>query len=141
MEVEVNTWAVLAAAVSSFVVGMIWYAPTVFGEKWRVLIKMDKSEMKKGPGGQAWALTVAGALLQAYILAHVTYLASQYFIDRSWMSVALTTAAWMWAGFQLSMLVTHDSFEKRPLKLTMLNAGNQLATLMAMGLVIGWIGL
>ncbi len=141
MEVEINVWAVLAATVASFVVGMIWYSPQVFGERWRKLIKMDKKVMDKGPEPSAWLLTVAGALLQAFVLAHVTYLSSQFFTDYSWMQAALSSAFWMWAGFQLSMILTHDSFEQRPLTLSILTAGNQLATLLAMGLVIGLLEL
>ena len=141
MDVEVNVWAVVAATLSSFGVGMVWYAPQVFGERWRKLIKMEKATMKKGPGGQAWALTVLAAALQAFILAHVTYLSATFFTDYSWMQAALTSALWMWAGFQLSMILTHDAFEQRPLSLSILTAGNQLATLLAMGLLIGWIGL
>jgi hypothetical protein len=136
MDVEINVWAVLAATVMSFVVGMIWYAPPVFGEIWRKLINMDKKTMQKGPEPSAWILTVFGAGLQAYVLAHVTYL-SFIFFGNSWMSSALTTSLWMWLGFQLSMALTHDAFEQRPLKLTMLTAGNQLATLLAMALAIG----
>ncbi|MCA9328421.1 DUF1761 domain-containing protein [Candidatus Saccharibacteria bacterium] len=141
MDVEINVWAVLAATVASFIVGMVWYAPQVFGERWRKLIKMDAKTMKKGPGTQAWVLTVVGALLQAFVLAHVTYLSSSFFTDYSWMGAALSSAFWMWLGFQLSMILTHDSFEQRPMALTVLTAGNQLATLLAMGLVIGWLGL
>lgn len=140
MEVQINLWAVLAAALASFAVGFVWYMPQVFGEMWRKLIKMDRKTMEKGPGSQAWVLTVVGALLQAYVLAHVTYLSFQYFGD-SWMNSALTSSFWMWIGFQLSMIFTHDSFEQRPFALTLLNTGNQLATLMTMGVVIGWIGL
>lgn len=141
MEVEVNIWAVLLATVSSFAVGFVWYLPSVFGEQWRKLIKMDKKTMDKGPANSAWVLTVFAALLQAYVLAHVTYLTFSFFSGDSFLSSALTTAGWMWLGFQLTAFITHDSFERRPLRLTAINAGNQLATLLAMGLVIGWLGL
>lgn len=141
MDFEVNIWAVLVATAASFIVGMIWYAPQVFGERWRKLIKMDKKVMDKGPAPSAWVLTVVGALLQAYVLAHVTHLTSHFFEDYSWMQAALMSGFWMWAGFQLSMILTHDSFEQRPISLTILTAGNQLVTLMAMALAIGWIGL
>ena len=111
MEVEINVWAVVAAAVSSFVVGMIWYAPGVFGEKWRKLIKMDKKTMQKGPGGQAWALTVVGAFLQAFVLAYFTYVIYNFFEgDISWLNTSVMTAAMAWGGFQLAMVMTHDAF-------------------------------
>ncbi len=140
MDVQINLLGLLGAIIASFVVGGVWYSPGVMGEQWRKLIKMDKKTMEKGPGGKAWGLTVLGAALQAYVLAHVAYLSFRFF-DYSFMGAALSTAFWMWLGFQLSMLITHDSFEQRPLKLTAINAGNQLVTLLAMGLVIGWIGL
>lgn len=137
MKVEVNFLAVLLAAVSSFVVGAIWYSEGVFGAQWRELIKMDRKTMQKGPGGRAWALTVIAALLEAFVLAHITYMATRFYTDRSWMNVALTTAFWMWLGFQLSLVLTHDSFEQRRLKLTMMTAVHQLVSLMVMGVIIG----
>ena len=141
MEVEVNIWAVLLATLMSFVVGFVWYMPGVFGEQWRKLIKMDKKTMDRGPGTSAWIKTAVGALLQAYVLAHVTYLTYSFFNGTSYFESALTTAAWMWLGFQLTAFLTHDSFERRPTRLTAINAGNQLATLFAMAIVIGWLGL
>lgn len=138
MEVEVNYIAILLATLSSFGVGALWYSKMLFGEQWRMLIKMDKKTMEKGPAPSAWVLTVIAAFLEAFTLAHITYFAYTFFnADRSWMSVALTTAVWMWAGFQLSLLLTHDSFEQRPLKLTLLNAAHQLVTLVVMGIIIG----
>lgn len=138
MQVEVNFVAVLLAIASSFLVGGLWYSKMLFGEQWRVLIKMDKKTMKKGPAPKAWALTFFAAAIEAYVLAHMTYMVHGFFnAERGWMSVALTTAFWMWAGFQLSLLLTHDSFEQRPLKLTMINAAHQLTTLLVMGLIIG----
>lgn len=141
MDVEVNLLGVVVATLASFAVGMVWYAPGVFGEKWRKLIGMDKKIMNKGPGAQAWVLTIVGALLQAVVLAHVTYVSYNFFGgDMTWLMTALTTACLMWGGFQLSMILTHDSFEQRLPALTMLTAGNQFATLLAMGLAIGLIG-
>ena len=137
MNVEVNFLAIVLAMVSSFVVGAVWYSEGVFGAQWRELIKMHKKTMQKGPGGRAWVLTVVAAFLEAYVLAHVTYLAAMFFTDRSWMNVALTTAFWMWVGFQLSLVLTHDSFERRPLKLTIMTAAHQLVTLLVMGVIVG----
>ncbi|GAB2489384.1 DUF1761 domain-containing protein [Arenimonas alkanexedens] len=32
---EVNIWAVLAAALSGFVLGGLWYSPLLFGKAWQ----------------------------------------------------------------------------------------------------------
>jgi hypothetical protein len=139
MNVEVNLLAVGGAVLASFVVGFVWYLPAVFGEQWRHMIRMDKKTMNKGPSPRAWLFTLVAALLQAYVLAYVTYIAHTFFANQSWLVSAVTTALILWVGMQLAVLLTHDSFEQRRLKLTAITAGNQLATLLAMALVIGLI--
>ncbi|MEK7471695.1 MAG: DUF1761 domain-containing protein [Patescibacteria group bacterium] len=138
MEVEVNIWGVLGAFVASMVVGSIWYAKPVFGRTWMKLVGLSDKQMKAG-GFKPFVKMVPAALLQAFVLAHATFLSAYFFTDSSWMESALSTAFWMWAGFQLTAFMTHDAFEQRPTKLTVINAGNQLFTLLAMGLVIGWL--
>lgn len=139
MEVEVNFWAVLAAMASSMVVGSIWYAKGVFGKEWMRLTKVDPS---KGRASDIWKpmlITVVASLVTAYVLAHVAYLSFKFF-DNSFLSASLQTAFWLWLGLTAARFITHDAFEGRPMKLTSLNIGNELVTLMAMGLVIGLIG-
>lgn len=138
MEVQVNYLAVFLAMLSSMVVGSIWYARSVFGNTW---IKLAKIDMKKDRGSvfKPLAMTAVVSLITAYVLAHVTYLSNQFF-HNSFMSAALGTAFWMWLGFTAARFITHDAFEGRPGKLTVLNIGNELVTLLAMGLVIGLLG-
>lgn len=137
MNVEVNFLAVVLAMLSSMVVGFIWYARPVFGNTWMKLAKV------RGDGSSVFkpiAITALASLVTAYVLAHVTYLSNQFF-QNSFLNDALMTAFWMWLGFTAARFVTHDAFESRPYKLTLLNIGNELVTFMAMGLVIGLIGL
>ena len=138
MEVQVNFWAVLAAMASSMVVGSIWYARSVFGDTW---IKLAKIDMKKdnGPVWKPIAITAVVSLITAYVLAHVAYLSNQFF-HHTFLQDAVTTAFWMWLGFTAARFITHDAFEGRPAKLTMLNIGNEFVTIMVMGIIIGTIG-
>ena len=138
MEVSVNYWAVLAAMVSSMVVGSIWYAMPVFGKTWAKLAKIDLTK-NKGSAWQPISLTVVMSLLTAYVLAHVSYLSNQFF-GNSFMQDALSTAFWMWLGFAAARIVVHDAFESRPAKLTLLTISHEFVTFMLMGLIIGWIG-
>lgn len=140
MEVSVNYWAVLLAAASSMVVGSIWYARGVFGNTWAKLAKVDMD--KKVSGGQMatlMGLTFVASLVTAYVLAHVTFLSNQFF-DNSYMQDALSTAFWLWLGFTAARILTHDLFEGRRKKLTLLTWGNELVTIMLMGVIIGWLG-
>jgi hypothetical protein len=137
MSVDINALAVLLAAVSSMVVGSVWYMPNVFGNAW---MKMTKSKMGKGasPSKMAWMYgsVFVASLLTAYILAHVAFL-SQRFFGNSFMSAALQTGFWLWLGFTAARLYVHDTFEERRKKLTVLNASHELVTIMVMALIIG----
>lgn len=138
MEVEVNYLAVLLAMLSSMVVGSVWYARGVFGSTW---IKLAKIDVKK-QGAPVWVPIVVAAivsLLTAYILAHVTFLSNKFF-GNSFLQDALTTAFWLWLGLVAARFVTHDAFEGRPWKLTLLNVAHELVTLLVMGMIIGLMG-
>jgi hypothetical protein len=126
------------AALSSFAVGMVWYAKPVFGSSWSKLTGMTENKAKAGMAPAMIKAGVAG-LLSAYVLAHVTYL-SFMLLGNSFLSSALTTAFWLWLGVAATTILVHDSFEQRPVNLTLINIGNQLATMLAMGLVIGLMG-
>jgi hypothetical protein len=139
MSVDVNMWAVLLAAVSSMVVGSLWYMPATFGNTWQKLSKVkmvDRSKMS--PGQMAWIYgsVFLASLVTAYVLAHVTFLANKYF-GNSFMSDALQTAFWLWLGFTAARLYVHDTFEMRRKKLTLLNATHELVTILVMALIIG----
>jgi hypothetical protein len=138
MEVHVNYWAVLAAMASSMVIGSIWYAQGVFGKAWIKLAKIDMSK-DKGSVARPIIVTLVVSLITAYVLAHVSYLSNQFF-HHSFLQDAVTTAFWLWLGLTAARFITHDAFEGRPYKLTLLNISHEFVTLMVMGLIIGAIG-
>lgn len=138
MEVEVNLWAVVAAMISSLVVGSIWYAMPVFGKTWAGLAGIDLTK-NRGSVAKPIAVTMVVSLITAYVLAHVAYLSNQFF-GNSFLQDSLTTAFWLWLGLTAARFITHDAFEGRPVKLTVINIGNEFVTIMVMGLVIGLIG-
>jgi hypothetical protein len=139
MDVLINYWGVIAAMASSMAVGSIWYSMSVFGKPWAKLAKVDMS----GKSGKSiWvplATTLVVSLITAYVLAHVAYLSNQFF-GNSFLQDAVTTAFWLWLGLTAARIITHDAFEGRPVKLTILNISHEFVTIMVMGLVIGLIG-
>lgn len=138
MDVEVNWLAVVLAMVASMVVGMVWYAKGVFGTQWMKLVGMTDKKAQAG-SGRAIGVTIVVSLITAYVLAHVSYLSNSFF-KNDFLQDALTTAFWMWLGFTAARVITHDAFEQRPTKLTALTISHEFVTFMAMGLVIGLIG-
>jgi hypothetical protein len=132
---HINYLAVIAATLSSMVVGSIWYTPKVFGNYW-----MKKAGVT--PSGRAsdatWpiVITVLVSFITAWVLAGASYL-SQFFYHGSFLLNALGTGGVLWAGFTAARFVTHDAFDRRPSGLTILNIAHELVTILVMALIIG----
>jgi hypothetical protein len=137
MEVQVSWLAVVLATISSMVVGSVWYLPKTFGNTWMKLAKVNPKKTSDR-GTRALVLTVFVSFITAYVLAHVTYLAHNFF-GNAFLYDALITAFWVWLGFTATRFMTHDAFEGRPAKLTAINIAHELVTLLVMGLVIGLV--
>lgn len=135
MDVEVSVVAILLAFASSMVVGSIWYAKSLFGSEWMRLVGLNDKKAKEGMA-KAFTPTIVAAFVEACLVAFITFLVHSFYEDMSWLAAALLTAVLLWL-VQAVAFITHDAFEQRPLKLTLINVGNQLATLVVMGLIIG----
>ncbi len=135
MDIQVNYLAILLAAISTMVVGAIWYTPQVFGNKWMQWAKLDKAELDKA-GPMPMVITFLVSLLTAYGMFHFIYISYQFF-GGSYLTIALQTAAWLWLSFTAARIITHDAFEGRRRKLTLLTISHELVTFMVMGLILG----
>lgn len=96
---------------------------------------MDEKKFEKG-AKRAPLITLFVTLVTAYVLAHFIYITHAFF-DNSYLQDALTTALWVWLGFVAARFVMHGAFEQKPEKLTLLNVGFELVSLLAMGFIIG----
>ena len=69
---EINFLAVLVAALSSFVVGFVWYNPKVFGTIWMNEIGMTEEKAKQGNMAKIFGLTFVFAFMLAFIMMPIT---------------------------------------------------------------------
>lgn len=63
-----NIYAVLVAALSSFVVGFIWYNPKVFGTIWMNETGMTEEKAQKGNMAKIFGLTFVYSAMLAFIM-------------------------------------------------------------------------
>ena len=136
--VPINYLAVFLAALSSMLVGAVWYMPPAFGRLWMKYsgVRPNRSNMTLTKRAWVYGSVFVASLVTAYVLAHVGYLANQYF-HNGFMQDVLGTAFWLWLGFTAARLYVHDTFEERRRKLTLLNAAHELATILVMAVIIG----
>ncbi|MDR2997780.1 MAG: DUF1761 domain-containing protein [Microbacterium sp.] len=132
---EINYWAVLLATVSSMVVGAIWYARPVMGDRWAKLAGVNLDQPARGP---LWPMitTVIVSFITAWVLAGAASI-SWHFYEGSYLWAAVATSVVLWAGFTAARFITHDAFEGRSTKLTTLNIAHELITVVVMALIIG----
>ena len=134
---EINIWAVILAALSSMVVGSVWYARPVFGTWWMKVARVEPTGKSVAP---LVIIALAVSLVSALVLAGAVAIA-QHFYGGSFLLNGVLTAVILWAGFTAARIITHDGFEGRPKLLTLLTIGHELVTFVIMGLIIGLFGL
>ena len=132
---DINYWAVLLATASSMVVGSIWYTPKVFGNYWMKAANVTPSG-NASDAIRPIILTVVVSFVTAWVLAGAAYIAWQFY-GGSFLANSVVTTIILWAGFTAARFVTHDGFDGRPARLTVLNVAHELVTLVVMALLIG----
>lgn len=128
---KLNYLAVLAAAVSAFLVGGIWYSPILFGNMWMRETGLDDERLRRrnvaAVFGASFVLSVIIALNLAAFLAGPP--------DLSWGMIAGALAGIGWVA--TAMAITY-LFEARSMKLFLINAGYHAVTFIVMGGIIGF---
>jgi len=137
MKIDINLWAVLLAGVSSMVIGMIYYADNVFGKQWKTLAKVDSKRFEKEMP-KVMPLMFVGALITAYVVAYFTFL-YQAFFHTGWLGAGVVTSLILWLGVAATTTYIHNVLDQRPSSLSAISLGNRLLSILAMGLIIGWL--
>lgn len=125
----INWLAVLAASISAFVVGGLWYGP-IFGKAW-----MSASGVTEDMMANRNQAKIFGG---AFILNVIMVVNLAMFIGPE-ANIAYGGAAGFFTGaFWVSaMLGVFFLFEGRPLKLYLINAGYATTALTLMGIILG----
>ena len=131
----INYIAVILAALSSMVVGSIWYTPKVFGNYWMKLSGTTPSG-RAADAARPIIVTVIVSFITAWVLAGAADI-SFHFYEGGFLGNSIFTALILWAGFTAARFVTHDQFDRRPWQLTVLNCAHELVTVLVMALIIG----
>ena len=138
MQVEINYWAVLLAALIVFGFSAVWYTPLVMGKRWQRAASITKP-YPKNKLGLVYLLFGTAVLGGTYIFAHFVYIAHAFF-DNSYLQDSLITALWIWVGFVVTRVVTHNVFEQKPRSLTYITILYELVCILIVATVIGVAG-
>lgn len=127
---DVNWIAVALCAVSSLILGGIWYSPILFAKPWQRAAGLSDEQLKSFNMAKTFGLTLVLSFVAAAVFA--MFLGTE-------MSVGAATAAgfsaglcWVAASYGISYL-----FEHRPLSLWLINGGYHTLQFTLFGLILG----
>jgi membrane-associated HD superfamily phosphohydrolase len=127
----VNWLAVIAAAVSMFVIGGLWYSPMVFGKQWQVAAGLSDEQRKGGNVPLIFGLAFVFSFLMA---ANLGFFLAALEITLA-TAVGYAVAAGLgWAALGLGVIAL---FERRPLSYFLINGGYLTVAFAVMGLILG----
>lgn len=139
MEVHFNWIAIVVALIASLILARTWYAESAFGGLWRKLTGVTPADSKSA-GKKPMVITLFANVVTVIALAALVNICSGFFKDTSvWLAVWIGAFAWL--AFSATTLLTHNAFERKSDKLTLINNGYQLAFFLISALIIGVFGM
>ncbi|AYB32158.1 DUF1761 domain-containing protein [Chryseolinea soli] len=129
MEAQPNYLAVIVAALSTFLVGGLWYSPALFGKAWMRENGFTEEGMKGRSMAKIFGLAFFLALISAINLA--MFLGPE---NRPAMGALWGFAAGF--GWVATFVGTHYLFERKSFALFLINAGYSVVSLTLMGVIL-----
>lgn len=127
---EVNWLAVLLCAVSSLVLGGIWYAPPLFGRAWQRLAGVSDEAIAGGSMAVIFGLTFLLSLVAAFVFA--MFLGPNFGLVPAIAAGASAGLCWVGASYGINYL-----FERRPFALWLINGGYHTVQFTLFGAILG----
>jgi Protein of unknown function (DUF1761) len=127
---KLNYLAILLAALSTFLLGGIWYSPAVFGKAWMRENGFTEEGLKGGNMVKIFGTTFVLGLIAAVNLAMFLGPAA----DVGFGAAAGFAAGAGWVATQVG---THYLFERKSFNLFLINAGYSTVALTIMGVILG----
>ena len=127
---SINYLAVVAAAVSTFVIGGLWYSPLLFQQAWMRTNRFTEADVRTGNQAVIFGLAFVFAVLMAFNLAMFLNAPDT---TTAWGATAgLLAAVWVVLGIGTVAL-----FERRPFAYTAINGGYWVVAFVVMGTILG----
>ena len=122
-----NIWAVILAAVSSFMLGGLWYSPALFGAVWNA---ENGGQMKAGHPAKVFGISFIFSLIAAAAFAW-------WLGPAPALETALKTGLLVGLAFVASSFGINYQFAQRSFKLWLIDGGYHALQFTVFGLVLG----
>lgn len=130
---ELNWIAIVAAGISAFVAGGLWYAPPLFGKAWQAAAGLSDEQLAAGGAARIFGLAAVLSVIAAAVF-------SMFLGPRPELGFAIgagASAGLCWVGATLGILYL---FERRSLRLWLINTGYATIQFTLFGVVLSVLG-
>ncbi len=129
-----NFWELLVAALSTLLIGAIWYSPKVFGKAWQNRIGLSDEDLKKGSMLLIFGLT--------FVLNFFVALAISLFVEIFLMMGATPFTGGLFAAvlalfFVATTFGVNYLFARKSMQLYLIDVGYMVVAFFVMGVIIG----
>ncbi len=122
--------AVVAAALSSFLLGGLWYSPALFGNAWMRASGHDAASLAKGNQGVIFGMSFVLALITAAVFA--MFLGPKPELGFALGAGVAAGIGWVATSFGINYL-----FERKSFPHFAINAGYHVVQFSLIGLILG----
>lgn len=130
---EFNWIAIIAAGLSAFLLGGLWYAPPLLGKAWQGAAGLSDEQLAAGNQAQIFGLAAILSIVAAAVF-------SMFLGPNPELGFAIgagASAGLCWVGATLGILYL---FERRSLKLWLINTGYATIQFTLYGIVLSLLG-
>ena len=127
---QINYWAVIVAAVAAFAGSSVWYV--VFGGELAKVSPAFAELQAQKPAAWRMLAVFAGSLVLSFVVAYVIGLKA----DVTWIG-AVGIGCLLWLGLSAVQWVSSMVWEKVPLTMAAIHAGDWLMKLVVISAIVG----
>ena len=129
-ELQLHLVPILGAAVAKMALGALWYSNALFFKPWIRVSGITEAQVKQGLP-KALVVDFIGSLLMALVLFHTIRWSGAHTVVEG-----LFVGFLNWLGFVAVVTVSTVTYERKPVKLYLLNNGYQLVSILVMGAIL-----
>ena len=133
MMFDVSLLPILAGGVASVLIGMVWYAPRVFGAQWMKSAGLREEDTKVSAAVMARSVFIGfvAAVALSWVLAHFSLVWGAMTFGS-----ALELGFWVWLGFMMPLSLSPVLWERKPLLYGIINGGYWLAVAIVVSIIV-----
>lgn len=128
---KINHAAVFTIVLIQQVIGGMWYSPVLFAGPWIQLTGKTMADFENATF-TPYVVSIVASIITTYIMA---YLFKKLHVDN--FLKGLFYALLLWLAFLFVEMMTFNSFEMRPVGLTLINSGKSFLTFIVSGFILG----